>query len=302
MVEIFRSPKKKAANEHALVLSARGLAHQVVFLEGNFRLLVPSLQAGAARAELFHYETENEGWPPREVPPPMRSRGLAAALAYALLLLVVYPMGRTGFLGVDLLREGAMDAARVRDGELWRAVTALTLHGDLAHIAGNLCFGALFAILAAHQLGAGLAWAAILAAGALGNLLNALVQRAGFVSIGASTASFAALGLLATYEWVRRATLRQRPLRRLAPLLGAAALLGYLGMGGSPSEFSSDIAVRSRTDVIAHMAGFGMGALFGFALGRSRLPELAQPRHQRGLGLFVLGSVALAWWIAVSRA
>ena len=42
------------------------------------------------------------------------------------------------------------------DGEWWRAVTALTLHGGLSHIAGNLVFGVMFAVLASHSLGVGL--------------------------------------------------------------------------------------------------------------------------------------------------
>jgi rhomboid protease GluP len=273
LVEIFRSSNRKAVNEHALVLQARGLAHEIVPGGGGYHLLVPSAQAEIARAELFRYDEENVGWPPREEPPPVRSRGYVAAALYAVIASALYPMGEHGFLGRDFLAAGALDAARVRAGELWRPITALTLHADLAHLAGNLVFGSVFAILASHEIGAGLAWLAILVSGALANLVNAWLQQDGFVSIGASTASFAALGMLAAYEWVRRASLRLRPLRRFAPLFLAAALLGWLGMGGAKSDIIEDVASRGRTDVVAHVAGFLVGGLTGVILGVSRLPE-----------------------------
>ena len=43
---------------------------------------------------------------------------------------------------------------------IWRAVTALTLHSDLAHLAGNAFFGGVFGVLLAQILGGGLAWIA----------------------------------------------------------------------------------------------------------------------------------------------
>ncbi len=299
LVEIFRSSDRKAVNEHALVLQARGLAHQIVQGGGGYHLLVPSGQVEVARAELFRYDEENVGWPPREEAPPVRSRGYVAAAVYAAILCVVFPMGEHGFLGRDILAAGALDAERVRSGELWRPLTALTLHADFAHLAGNLVFGSVFAILAAHELGAGLAWLGILASGALGNLVNAWLQEDGFVSIGASTASFAALGMLGSYEWIRRASLRLRPLRRLAPLFLAAALLGWLGVGGAESDVIVEGARRGRTDVVAHVAGFLAGGLAGALIGRSRLPEATPPRAQQRLGLAAVLALALAWTLAL---
>jgi len=51
-------------------------------------------------------------------------------------------------------------------------VTALTLHVDSGHLITNLGFGMLFGYLAGQLLGPGIAWASILAAGALGNFLT----------------------------------------------------------------------------------------------------------------------------------
>ncbi len=97
-------------------------------------------------------------------------------------------------------------AGLIREGEWWRAVTALGLHADAVHLAGNMVFGIVFGFLAGELLGWGLAWFGMLLAGALGNALNAFVQAPGHTSIGASTAVFATLGILAAYTWKRRRT------------------------------------------------------------------------------------------------
>ena len=97
-----------------------------------------------------------------------------------------------------------MDAGRVRDGEWWRTLTAMTLHVDAEHLIGNLLFGAAFGLIAGHLLGNGLAWCSIVAAGALGNVVDALLHPAAHTAIGASTAVFATLGLWAAYVWRRR--------------------------------------------------------------------------------------------------
>jgi len=59
---------------------------------------------------------------------------------------------------------GALVAGPTRGGEFWRAVTALTLHLDVGHLLANLGFGTVFGLLAGQLLGAGVAWATVLAA------------------------------------------------------------------------------------------------------------------------------------------
>ena len=84
----------------------------------------------------------------------------------------------------------------------------------------------------AREIGGGFAWLLILAGGAVGNLMNVIVQQPEHTAIGASTSVFAALGLLAAYLWTARRLIRDSWARRLAPSLfqqaGSAALtLGY---------------------------------------------------------------------------
>ena len=149
-------------------------------------------------------------------------------------------------------------------------------HGDAGHLTANLVFGTVFGLLAAQALGSGLACLAILLAGGLGNGMNALVQGPGHASLGASTAVFAALGILVAHALRYRGALPGGVLRRYSPLVGGVLLLAYTGTGGE------------RTDVVAHLTGFlaGLGTgwfarhiperwLRRFGLLAAAVPELA---------------------------
>ena len=78
---------------------------------------------------------------------------------YALVLILMHPGGQEGLFGVNLWNAGRMDALAMLGGEVWRTVTALTLHADMAHLAGNMAFGAAFgaAAVGAAEVDAGLA-------------------------------------------------------------------------------------------------------------------------------------------------
>jgi membrane associated rhomboid family serine protease len=162
-------------------------------------------------------------------------------------------------------------------------VTALSLHADSVHLVGNLVFGLGFGYLAGELLGWGLAWSGMLLAGALGNVLNAFVQAPSHTSVGASTAVFATLGILAAYTWNRR----RSQINRWAPLGGGIALLAFIGVGGE------------RTDIFAHFAGFGSGCLFGLVFGvlETRSPLSARQTHALGLAASLF--FALAWTLAL---
>ena len=223
----------------------------------------------------------------------MAKSGRAGAATYAALLVLLYPVGQVGLAGLNWWTAGRMDSSRVRGGEWERLFTALTLHVDLAHLAGNLAFGSLFGVLASHTLGGGLAWLLAVWTGAMGNLINVGFAGPDHRSVGASTAVFALLGVQAAYEWMRRAELPFAALRRVAPLLGALVLLGYLGMGGEDGAGSVDIG--------AHVFGFGAGLVGGLLAGRLQLPGRLHTRGQRSCGALALASLALAWTFALAR-
>lgn len=283
---VFRSPRRRECQEHALVLDALDIPNLVADAPGPTAvLIVPATDAERARRELALYAAENRR---RPVLPPLAARGtgMAGALAYVAVLVTAFLVQARVAWGVDWLGAGGLDGRAVRAGEGWRVVTALTLHGDAGHLLANLAFGAFFGAFAGQYLGSGVAWLAILVAAAAGNGLDLLLLPASHRAIGASTAVFAALGLVAALMW-QSARQSTGWARRYAPLVGAAVLLGYLGTGDA------------RTDAVAHLTGFVAGIVTGVAF------EVRQPRALRSMPVQVLAAatvfavLAACWWLAV---
>jgi len=286
---IMEADRYQTCAEAGLVLLARDIEHRIEGAGNHWRLAVPLEQLGEAQAELRQYARENVRAPPQRVLSET-GNGWWGVLAYAATLLLAAIFAEQEVLGLDWLAAGRLDSSRLLDGEWWRATTALMLHADAGHLLANLAFGGFFGYFAGRYLGDGVAWAAILSTGILGNVLNALVQPPGHRAIGASTAVFGALGLLAAYTW-RKGALRAATWRaRLGPIVAAVALLAYIGTGGE------------NTDVIAHLTGFIAGIALGVVL--ALLPRPPGRRVQCacavGAGLAVL--VSWGWGLAVAGA
>lgn len=182
-------------------------------------------------------------------------------------------------------RAGSADAERILSGELWRAVTALTLHADLSHLVANATAGAFLATAVCRTLGGGLGAALIVVAGAGGNLLNAALNGRPHVSVGASTAVLGAVGLLSGLAFARTRRRRRQRGRAWLPLAAGLALLGMLG-------------ADPRTDLGAHLCGFGVGVGLG-ALSGWLLPAVPGRGPQRALAAAALVAVTGAWWLAL---
>jgi rhomboid protease GluP len=285
LVEIHRSPYRAACDERAFVLHAVGIGSQVVFTGHHWSLFVDALDTPAAATHLVRYEHEN---PPRRRfirPEGTHAWAWVGAAAYAVVLLgVAYLAGHRAFAD-NWLSSGVVDTAAVRGGELWRTVTALTLHFDVAHLLANLGFGAAFLWLASQLLGPGVALAAVVTAASLANLVDTFLQPLDHVSAGASTAVFATLGLLAAYSWRRRADDGGRWAYRWAPLVAGVFLLAFTGAGGE------------NTDVLAHLTGFVVGGCAGVALATRRQPFSSAAQWLGGLGAAAL--ITAAWFAAL---
>jgi membrane associated rhomboid family serine protease len=288
IVEVFRSFWRSACEERGFVLHAVGIESQVLWLGRAWALLVPAAQRSAALAQLEQYEREN---PPRRraaLPEPLHHGAWLGSFAYAVAILWIGYLAGDLALDSDWFDAGALASGPTRAGEFWRAATALTLHLDVGHLLANLGFGAVFGLLAGQLLGAGVAWATVLVAAAGANLLNAFVQPAAHSSVGASTAVFATLGLLAAYAWRRRRGESDRWAYRWAPLVAGVILLGFTGAGGE------------RTDVLAHLTGFAMGALAGVV--HAAFPVPRGPVAQWISGVLAIGVLVVAWSLALSGA
>jgi len=143
-------------------------------------------------------------------PEPKRKRELPApgdafaGVAVSALLLIFFFITGPRNSAVIWFERGSADAERILLGELWRTVTALTLHADIAHAFANALVGALFIGAVCSVLGAGVGCAFVLLSGAAGNLANALFHSSHHISVGASTAVFGAVGLLSGLAVARR--------------------------------------------------------------------------------------------------
>lgn len=308
-VEVARDVDPRKSREHALVLQAMGIPHGTIGSEGAQILVVRGEHAERARSEIERYDRENASWPPREEAPLAISDGIQAAVIYAAVLALVFVLEKRDSYGLDWWRAGAASTSAIRDGEWWRALTALSLHSDLAHVGGNILFGAVFGVILAQSLGSGIAWAGFVVAGTFGNLWNALIQKESHVSVGASTGVFGALGIQVAYEWMRRRELRYTTLRRLTPVAMGIALLFWLGFGGghfnagdTARETQRQVTeVLERVDVMAHVTGFATGIVLGVALGLARGRLRLRGRWQVGLAWGALGVLAAGWFAAFWR-
>lgn len=294
-VEVYRSPRLADCDERAFVLIAVGVPSAIGRDGGIYRVFVEEPAAPAARAHLERYELESRPEPPSPPAPRPRPHAWAGAAVYvAVLYGVAFALGQ-GIGPLDAFWLGNLNAARVQAGEWWRAFTALTLHLDIAHFAGNLGSGCLFGWLAGRRLGPGVAWALIVFAAAAANLLEALFGPTEHRSAGASTAVFAALGLLAACEWSDRRARRRsaRLMARWAPLIAGVILLGFLGGGtGEPDD---------TTDLVAHVTGFLLGALCGASISRPPLRRALEHVPQWLAGIIALAAIASAWALAILR-
>lgn len=288
-VVVLRTPNRRQATEAGLVLTALDIEHEPARQEGRWLIRVPAEVAAQARAELAEYAEESRAPPVGARPLAELSTGWSGVLAYVGVLLAVYWLTRRFAFDHDWLVSGRIDSTRVLAGEWWRTVTALTLHVELDHLAGNVVFGGFFGLYAGRYLGPGIGWAAIVAGGALGNALNVLIQPGRHLAIGASTAVFAALGLLVAYTW-RRGFWKDTPWRtRIAPVTAGIGLLAFTGTG---SGVEGD-----NVDVLAHLTGFGAGFGLGVLMARWQLP--VDPDAQRWWGAVAVGAVVLAWMSAL---
>lgn len=287
-VEVFSSYLITECDQRAFVLKAVGIEHIVTKNDNRFVLLVPEEFVEPALEHLHIYEEESRPKPP---PPPLRlhERAWTGSVLYALVMLGVAYASGADLAGFDWYESGALRHSAIAQGEWWRIVTALTLHADVAHILGNLAFGVPYGYFASQLLGAGRAWASIFAAAAFANFLDAALMHEQQSSIGASTAVFAMLGIVGAYAWQRGQGRFNRWAHRWAPLVAAVALLAMTGVGDE------------RTDIVAHLAGFGVGAGMGVVQANLRSEALDRPLVQRVLAAFTCLAVAAAWIWALVR-
>jgi rhomboid protease GluP len=305
------SPDRGQAENWTLVLEAMAIPHRVVPTEAGFAVVVPPQMVARAIAALDAQDSEaaEPALSSDTAPPDHGPSFVGVAMSITLVAFFMVAGPRSGHDTLGWFRRGtAVADAIVRNHELWRAITALTLHADVMHVAGNVVATLVFVTALGRWLGGGLALAATLLCGAAGNLLTAYVYGSSHNVVGASTATFAALGVLGGLQFVRRFRMPSVGRMRRA-LLGIAGALGLLAMLGIGSDAVVDAArvvdvvgparqpISGRTDVVGHAMGLGFGLVAGVVAGF----VLRRPVRALGQGIALAATVLAlvgAWLLA----
>ncbi|HSP43823.1 MAG TPA: rhomboid family intramembrane serine protease [Luteolibacter sp.] len=280
LAEVGRYADPAEAHEHGLVILAMREPYWLMPADetGRYPLLAEADAAAGISREIEAYEEEKSTAPAmrREVEEVFRHSpawSLCALWTALLIGVFAWQMADPGLVE----RAASSSTDLIGKKELWRPFTALFLHADVPHLVGNLVSGTIFGTLLSRLIGGWRAWLMILVCGTLGNaIVSTVAWPESFVSIGASTAVFGALGILCglAFAALLREGTRLPWARTTAPVVAGIVLLGWLGGGG----------VDSNTDVLGHVFGFASGLAAGTAGGFvSRRAQGGDTRSHVGL-------------------
>ncbi len=250
MKRIFVGMTSRTADLILLILASQNIFAQKSTGPRGIEIRVFPDQAAKATHHVAAYFRENQTDPDPVFPPASTPAGFMSPAVFVimgLLALIHIAIEMTGTRWEHILTYGS-SGMYIFQGETFRAVTALLLHSDTAHLLGNLAGMFFFAGPVIRLSGYGSGPFFVLFAGTSGNLINAGFHGSALLSIGASTAVMGAAGGLAAFQMIRRGPLRRRD--RILPLIAGATLMAFLSHG-------------ENTDVWAHVFGFLCGVVAG---------------------------------------
>ena len=266
---------------YGLVLDAYGIPYSTIRSGSGWKILVDETIHDRARDLIEQYVVENQdSLLPDSRKTETYQRTFTGIWVSLILMACSIAVNMSG--SVDkIVREYGASAYYILNGEIYRTVTALRLHASYPHLAGNMVGIAIFGTAVCNITGAGVGWLMILLTGILGNLANAALFRYGHISIGASTAVFGAVGILAAYQLSRKMKIAGQRMKAWLPLAGGLALLGLLGSS-------------KHADLTAHLFGFIAGIFLGLIYDMY-LCYLLGKKHQIYCMGLTIGTVVLSW-------
>jgi len=288
MQELYDRLSAKSADICGLILTASGLPFRIRKGAAGYSIWVDERHYHAARQVVARYFAENrldlsldedDG---RKAVPAFSYAGIWPAL----LLAVFYFFANGAGDKHKVWAVFGASAEKIVSGGIYRTVTALMLHADLAHLSGNMAGLALFSSAVFAVSGWGVGSLMILASGVAGNWINALVYGSGHLSIGASTAVFGAIGILSGIRFIRKRKAGTRRFAAWFPIAGGISLLAMLGAG-------------LHVDITAHFFGFVSGILIGvmFALAANRKPGIKMQALTLAMTVFI---IIYCWYLGLS--
>jgi len=275
---------KKKAGDLELLFRSRGIPFSCSRNRGIWKFRIPGTHADFARNEISLFEEENRPETEaflRDVEKPFAitpSHGtITAALIFFHFFIQSYPNSRLWIIN------GRVSAESVLNGEWARTITALTLHGDEAHLLSNCAVLWIFVSGVGQLMGNGIAWLIVLISGASGNFLNSLFYQSAHNSIGASTAVFGGLGIMAGFRIKRELKRRISFKKKFLPIAAALGIVAMLGTG-------------PQSDVMAHFFGFLSGLGIGFILKFIPERDFAKNKHIQIIAFLIFGILIFLSW------
>jgi len=198
-------------------------------------------------------------------------KGMSAAPAFAIALIAANALAFGWELAVGALKSreaiiaaGAIYADKVFNGQSWRLVTGMFLHGGFGHLIGNCVALYLLGLASERAWGRGRALFIYFASGLAASFVSAWMQPK--PAVGASGAIFGLLGAAVVFFYRYSGSFYVRDRRIGAGLLGWGIFQLSLGL------------LTPYVDNWAHFAGLAAGALLGLTLPSAlfeRQPEKA---------------------------
>ena len=277
------APNKKTAREYSLLLDSISIPNNAVFKWNSWQIEVDFSDYEKAKSEISAYEESGRIEKIHNKFAHIRFQKVDwMFFCTTLILLAAFHVFIYEFDHLELIKAGRSSAAAITEGEFFRAVTALTLHGDYKHLFSNIFFGGIVLWALSTMTGTGFALLFALFTGFAGNVMNAFFYGSAHNSIGASTSVFGIIGVLAGLQFFD--SFREKKLGRWIPF-GAA--LGLLAMLGS----------SEKSDVLAHLFGFvaGLpaGTIFGALFSKRNIPG----KTVQNISAILFISVIFGCWI-----
>lgn len=173
-------------------------------------------------------------------------------LALNILVFIAMILAGFGFISFgsdDLLRWGANNGPAVANGQWWRLITSMFMHGGVMHLLGNI-FGLFLISLILEQKFTKIQFASIYLLCGIGGSLSSLLWHPESIGVGASGAIFGLYGVYLTLYLTNKADLRasKEILSGSLVFIGLNLLIGLTG----------------NIDNAAHVGGLVTGFIIGF--------------------------------------
>ena len=281
MVIIFENLSADQADTYRLVLSSSGILYRSRKGNHGWDILVNDTDCEKSINTIEQYLKENQDFRPTDESLHHEYHKTFTGLWVSAILLAFHVAITISNDSDILVRTYGSSAFYILRGELYRSVTSLMIHASAAHLAGNMLGIAIFGTAVCTITGWGVGWFMILATGISGNLMNAVLYKTGHISIGASTAVFGAVGILAAHQFFKKFRLPGQRMRAWLPLGAGLALLSILGSG-------------EHTDLTAHLFGFMAGLILGAFYG-VLVKQPAARNYQICFLLIAISILVISW-------